>query len=54
MRNSRRSRILPSKSLDKRVLQVSLETVRTLTSEELSQVVGGCPTGSSSTQPSFG
>jgi hypothetical protein len=51
MHNPRRSRILPSKSLDKRVLQVSLETVRTLTSEELSQVVAGCPTGSSSTQP---
>jgi phage head maturation protease len=51
MHNPRRSRISLSRSLDKRGLRVSLETVRTLTSEDLSQVVAGCPTGSSSTQP---
>jgi hypothetical protein len=55
MHNPRRSRILLSRSLDKRGLQVSLETVRTLTSEDLSQVVTGCPTGSSpTTQPPIG
>jgi hypothetical protein len=32
----------------KRIL-LSRETIRTLTSEELSQVAGGCPTGSSPT-----
>jgi len=47
MRNQRRRRLSLSTSFDKRVLQVSQETVRTLTSEELSQVATGCPTGSS-------
>ncbi len=55
MRNPRRSRITLSRSLDKRVLQVSLETVRTLTSEDLPQVVAGCPTTTApTTQPPVG
>lgn len=39
----------PKSSPRKRVLQLSQETVRTLTSDELLQAVSGCPTGSSPT-----
>lgn len=42
-------RMSSSKSLEKRVLKLSQETVRTLSSEELSQAVSGCPTGSTPT-----
>jgi hypothetical protein len=49
MRKKNRRRIASSKSPNKRVLQLSKETVRALTSKELSQAVGGCPTGSSPT-----
>lgn len=38
-------RISASKSLDKRVLKLSQETVRMLSSEELVHAVSGCPTG---------
>lgn len=38
-------RISASKSLDKRVLKLSQETVRMLSSEELAYAVSGCPTG---------
>ena len=40
--------ILSSRTPPKRVLQLSLETVRRLSSEELSHVVAGCPTGTGS------
>jgi hypothetical protein len=43
------SRPLSSKSPKKRVLQLSHETVRTLTTEELVQAVTGCPTTSDPT-----
>jgi hypothetical protein len=49
MRKQTRRPISSLKAPRKRELQLSLETVRTLTSEELLQVVTGCPTGSSST-----
>ena len=42
-------RLSASKSPSKRVLQLSQETVRTLTHDELSQAVAGCPNGSSPT-----
>jgi len=38
-----------TKSPTKRVLQLSQETVRTLSSEELAKAAAGCPTGSSPT-----
>jgi hypothetical protein len=49
MRKQTRRPISSSKSPKKRALRLSLETVRKLTSEELSQVVTGCPTGSETT-----
>lgn len=42
-------RISASKSLDKRVLKLSQETVRMLSSEELAYAASGCPTGTSPT-----
>ena len=39
-----------SQSTRKRVLRLSQETLRALTSTELSQAVSGCPTGSTTTQ----
>jgi hypothetical protein len=42
----RTSSLAPS---TKRVLQLSKETVRMLTPMQLSQVAGGCPTGSTPT-----
>jgi len=39
-----------SQSPSKRVLQLSQETLRALTSTELTQAVSGCPTGSTTTQ----
>jgi hypothetical protein len=49
MRKQTRRQISSLKAPRKRELKLSLETVRALTSEELLQVVTGCPTGSSST-----
>ena len=46
MRKHIARQIASLKAPTKRELQLSLETVRTLTSEELLQVVTGCPTGS--------
>jgi len=42
-------RLSSSKSPNKRVLQLSQETVRTLGSDELSQAASGCPNTSSPT-----
>jgi hypothetical protein len=50
MRKQTRRQISSFKAPRRRELQLSLETVRMLTSEELLQVVTGCPTGSSSTE----
>jgi len=49
MRKSIRRPVSSTKSPRKRVLQLSRETVRALTPEELLHAVGGvvCPTGSS-------
>jgi hypothetical protein len=53
MRKTTRGRISsspsPSQSPRQRVLTLSQETVRTLTSKELALAVSGCPTGSSPT-----
>jgi hypothetical protein len=49
MRKQTRRQISSLTAPRKRELKLSLETVRKLTSEELLQVVAGCPTGSSST-----
>jgi len=49
MRKHIARQIASLKAPTKRELQLSLETVRTLTSEELLQVVTGCPTGSGPT-----
>jgi hypothetical protein len=46
MRKQTRRPISSFKSPKKRALSLSQETVRTLTSEELSLVITGCPTGS--------
>jgi len=50
MRKPTRRPSSPSKLPRKRVLQLSQETVRTLTPNELSDVVTGCPTGSDTLQ----
>jgi hypothetical protein len=42
-------RLSASKSSGKRVLQLSQETIRTLSHDELTQAVAGCPNGSSPT-----
>jgi hypothetical protein len=58
MRKAARRSILSSKSTsqspNKRVLTLSQETIRTLTSEQLSQAVSGCPTISNGTQGADG
>jgi hypothetical protein len=45
MRKQIRRPVSSSRPPKKRVLLLTQETVRTLTSEELSQVATGCPTG---------
>jgi len=55
MRKSIRRPVSSTKSPRKRLLQLSRETVRTLTPEDLLQAVGACPTGSDETrQPNSG
>jgi hypothetical protein len=49
MRTQHRRRISIFRSPKKRELQLSQETVRTLSSQELSLAVAGCPTGSNPT-----
>jgi len=49
MRKPTRRPILASRPQNKRVLQLSQETVRTLTSDDLLKVVTGCPTTSRTT-----
>lgn len=46
MRKRPRHRNATSQLSTRRALQLSQETIRTLTSDELSQAVSGCPTGS--------
>jgi len=49
-RRSSSSGTSSSQSPSKRALQLSKETIRALSSTELTQAASGCPTGSTTTQ----